>query len=238
MIPSTLGKVEGVDLDALSLTISHNARLTEDQKGKVRKLLHFFGTENSDITLAPSTGPASREGIFGTPEKGTIHLEVAIRENESIITNTPVKLATLNLDNCVSDIVEEISNTFWLEKSKTKGLCFNTNIATNLPTYGYLTKILVEKSYHGSMKNKFFLHVANLGKRANIVADFQNNGTFFVRDDDASSLWHLFQLIDDIRKEGVTVSVLQLDIAFKSKPPGSENHLAGMSLKKKGLRRD
>ena len=232
LIPSTLGKVEGVDLDALSLTISHNARLTEDQKGKVRNLLHFFGTDNSDITLAPSTGPASREGIFGTPEKGTIHLEVAIRENESIITNTPVKLATLNLDNCVSDIVEEISNTFWLEKSKTKGLCFNTNIATNLPTYGYLTKILVEKSYHGSMKNKFFLHVANLGKRANIVADFQNNGTF-VRDDDASSLWHLFQLIDDIRKSGVTVSVLQLDIAFKSKPPGSENHLAGMSLKKK-----
>ena len=88
LIPRTLGEIVGVDLDALSLTITSNDRLTSDQEIEVKKILQFFGTKNSDISLATSTGPASKDGIFGTPGKGTIHLEKEFREKESIIIST------------------------------------------------------------------------------------------------------------------------------------------------------
>lgn len=234
LIPRTLGEIVGVDLDALSLTITSNDRLTSDQEIEVKKILQFFGTKNSDISLATSTGPASKDGIFGTPGKGTIHLEKEFREKESIIISTPVKLATLN--ECVDDIVDEISPTFCMRPSKTKGLCFDSNIATNLPTYGDLTEALVKKSYHGTGKNKFFLHVANLGKRSHIVADIGNEGVMVKYDE--ASLWHLFELIQKARNSGVTVSVLQLDIAFKSKPTLDSrpteinNSFANMSIDK------
>ena len=231
--PVAKSRTQATDVDAFSFLLTHRGRLTENQRGKIVQLLMFFGTENAAITIPrvdPNHGKKRTNGIFATPGSNNVHVDSEYEGREAIVIDTPVKLAIL--EECREDLTKELTTKDWpMYTAKRSGICFDSNLATNMPNYGTLIHAILASCYHG---DSFFLHIANLGTRLNIVT---KTGTMDVQEG-SGSLVDLFQRIKEVRDSGVTVSTLQLDIAFKMELNGANDLIQLAYSKRSNIERN
>lgn len=214
---------QNADVDAFSFQITCTGLLTSYQRKVIIDFLEFFGKENSAISIPKTTGPTKKDGIFGTPGSETIHLDEWIREGEALVTGTPVKFAIP--EECKEKLAALCRKKDWpMTAANRRGICFEPLEATNTPSYGELVDAILTSCYHDG---RFFLHVANLGTRLNIIT----NDDGVSAQEGNNSLVELFVRIKKVRNAGLTLSMSQLDIAFKATI--SPSKLIQMSYEKK-----
>ncbi len=212
------------DLDAFSILLSTNC-LGEQQMNSVGNYLLSFGGTSLSRCSFPNTLIASKgkDSIFGCCGNHSQHLPNVLNGNEILVIDTPVKIALHS--SCKNDVISFLQSKGYYYKAAhdNTGLCFDPNFAAHKPPYdvvidAVLHSCTVKTEFIGRRnQNISIIHVADLGCR------------------------HLLQSIDrvsslldhskSLRKAGIQMEILQLDIAFVLKTP--TDHLIQASSSQK-----
>ena len=183
--------------------------LSPEKKTAIKNFLLSFATDVSTVTLATSAVAAFKtDSMFGSSQNRCQHLrspnlEDLLQSSESLVISAPVKLAVHHSckDNTVSGM-QCFGSKFYIPSSRNRNVCFSSGYRGNVPTYGIILDIVLSSSYVSS-KNKFVIHVGNLGTRHPLST--QNE----------CHVSKIFNLVQCLRRfEGIIVETTQMDIAF------------------------
>jgi len=183
--------------------------LSPEKKIAIKRFLLSFATDVSTVTLGTSAVAAFKtDSMFGSSQNRCQHLRSPILEDllqssESLVITAPVKLAVHHSckDNTVRGM-QCFGSKFYIPSSRNKNACFSSGYRGNVPTYGSILDIVLSSSYV-STKNKFVIHVGNLGTRHPLST--QNE----------CQVSKIFKWVQYLRQiEGITVEMTQMDIAF------------------------
>lgn len=203
--------------------------LSPAKKTAIKKFLLTFATDVSTVTLATSAIAAFKsDSMFGSSHNQCQHLRSPIlqdllQSSESLVISAPVKLAVHHSckDNTVSGM-QCFGSKFYIPSSQNRNVCFSSGYRGNVPTYGIILDIVLSSSYVSS-KNKFVIHVGNLGTRHPLST--QNE----------CQVSTIFNSVQCLRRfEGIIVETTQIDIAFNFP---IINHFVQWMFKKKPNKR-
>ena len=206
------------DCDALSVLIS-TKELTEMRKKSLIEFFHMFGAEAARCGFPHSViGSKKRKsGIFSCKGNPCQHLPDFIQGREILVIDTPVKVAVDR--SCQPKIIEYLQKEgFYFFAAADQGLCFDPKNASNKPPFPILVDAIIASCYVEHLQ-LHYIHIADMGMRLPIQVTVEK-----------CILNHLFQGIGGMRSKGMTVEIVQLDIAFNI--PAGENQLIQLSSKK------
>lgn len=212
-----------MDCDAFSIILSWD-ELDEQKKTSIIDFLFLFG-QNFSRCGFPSmvTGSKSKGSIFGCRGNECQHLPKILQGNEIIVIDTPVKIGIHA--SCRDQLINTLksNNLYFTAAHDNSGLCFHPGASAMKPNYRALIEALITSceipmsTRSELIPNKYFLHIADMGFR--LRAD--NNYDMLTM----SNHWN------SMRKNGVSVEVAQLDLAFMHGVP--QNRLVQLSCKRR-----
>jgi len=215
----------GIDCDAFSFIITINnsmqgsCTMEPHIESAVKNFLLHFGQEVSDAEI-PTRPYASKrkDSIFGTTDNFCQHLDSSscgevLTKNEVLVVTSPVKIAVQA--QCKKKILQHLKTHhphYYFEPATNANICINTKEVGNVPSYGRMIEAILKSCYVDQL-DKFVLHVANFGKRHNL----DHEGS------DQCSFQHMFDLVQQMRDiDGITVELIQMDVAFSLKSAKGE----------------
>ena len=212
-----------MDCDAFSIIISWD-ELDEQKKISITDFLLLFG-QNFSRCGFPSmvTGSTSKGSIFGCRGNECQHLPKILQGNEIMVIDTPVKIGIHA--SCKEKLIDTMKSNklYFTAAHDNSGLCFHPGASAMKPNYRTLIESLITScdipvSRRSELiPNKYLLHIADMGSR--------------LRADDNYDMLTLSKHWNLMRKNGVSVEVAQLDLAFMHSVP--QNRLVQLSCKRR-----
>ena len=214
---STIG-FPSIDCDAFSFIITADPSgsdftLNIEQKKAIKRFLCTFAQPLSTVSFPMSEVAANKtDSMFGSSKNQCQHVQSItcgdlLVSNESLVISAPVKLAVHN--SCREKLIKFLNKNQGLpanvELSPNPNICIHPSSCGNLPCYELVTEAILSSCYVAD-KNKFVIHVANLGTRYPIQASEDENNPCQIR--------KLFVEVDRLRQSGIVVETTQLDVAF------------------------
>ena len=205
------------DFDAISVVITVD-RMTERRKQAIRNFLLSFGTDMTFRCGLPhsATGSTKKDSIFGCNGNKCLHLPKYLQGNEMLVIDTPLKVALHS--SCKTSLINSLNmKHIHLTPSNSSGVCFNSQAASNKPSYPTMIDSIIESCFVEELK-LHVMHIADFGFRLTIEP-----GSVMC------PLNVIFTKMKKMSDEGITVELIQLDVAFSV--PVGENGLVQFSCR-------
>jgi hypothetical protein len=203
------------DFDAISVVITVY-KMTKRRKQAIRDFLLSFGTDMTFRCGLPHSAPGStkKDSIFGCNGNKCLHLPEYLQGNEVLVIDTPLKVALHS--TCKTSLINSLNGKhIHLIPSNSSGVCFNSQAASNKPPYPAMIDSIIECCFVAALK-LHVIHIADFGFRLPIKPGCAT-----------CPLNIIFTKMEKMRDEGITVELIQLDVAFSV--PVGENRLVQFS---------
>ena len=177
--------------------------MTERRKQAIRDFLFAFGTGLTFRCGLPQSAPGStkKDSIFGCNGNKCLHLPKILQGDEVLVIDTPLKVALHS--SCKERLINSLDRKHvHLDPSKSPGLCFNSQAASNKPPYPAMIDSIIESCFVQESQSHV-IHIADFGFRLPIMP-----GT------PECPLNIFFTRMKKMSDEGVMVELVQLDVAF------------------------
>lgn len=203
------------DFDAISIVITIKD-MTQERKEAVRVFFLSFGTDMTFRCGLPhcATGSTKLDSIFGCNGNKCLHLPIFLQGTEVLVIDTPLKVA-LHC-SCKTSLIESLNRKrVHLAPSNSSGVCFNSQMASNKPSYSIMIDSIIESCFVEELQ-LHVIHIADFGFRLPIMPG-----------NPKCPLNIIFTEMKKMSDEGITVELIQLDVAFSV--PVRENQLVQFS---------
>ena len=193
--------------------------MTERRKQAIRDFLFAFGTGLTFRCGLPQSAPGStkKDSIFGCNGNKCLHLPKILQGDEVLVIDTPLKVALHS--SCKERLINSLDRKHvHLDPSKSPGLCFNSQAASNKPPYPAMIDSIIESCFVQESQSHV-IHIADFGFRLPIMP-----GT------PECPLNIFFTRMKKMSDEGVMVELVQLDVAFSV--PVREKQLVQFSCRR------